>query len=334
MIVARRRRPRPPPHRRRDLRARAPARAARGRAGPPLRGGDPRPVARPGGNRAARAAGAQPGAADGLAAAAPAAPRAPRARPLPARDPAGLPVPGRAHDPGPLVRARPLRDGRLGAPRLPHGRPALGAPRGADPRDLGADERRPRRAVRDPPRADRRHAARRRPGLPARRRPRRLPSARRRDRAAQGPARGRGGGRAPSAVPLVVVGPARDPALERALRDGGRGPARLRAEAGARPPLPGGGAASSSRRATRGSACRCSRRWPAARRSSRGPTPRCARSPATRRCSSDGDLADAVRTALRGLRAALRGRARAGEAVHVGGDGPPARRAVYRELLP
>ncbi len=146
-------------------------------------------------------------------------------------------------------------------------------------------------------RADRRHPARRRPGLPARRRPRRLPSPRGRDRAAQGPARGRGGGARGRPSARRRRARARPGARARAPRRGRR-PARLRAEAGARPPLPGGGLRplSVALRGVRPAAA--SRRWPAARRSSRGPTPRCARSPATPRSSRDGDLAEPVRAAL------------------------------------
>ena len=133
--------------------------------------------------------------------------------------PLALPVPGRRHDPRPLVRARPGADG----PRRTGSSSARVVPRAARARArvldrLGAHAARPRRALRPAARADRRDAERRRPRLRARATgARRLRPLRRRD-----PARARTRSprsRPPRAVglPLVVAGPEKDAALAREL---------------------------------------------------------------------------------------------------------------------
>ncbi len=143
----RRGRARAPPHGRRDVRLEPPARArgARARRRSPHRGRDPEPRARSGRHRAAGARDAGAGAADALdaAAAAPAQPAPPSSTPS-TRFPLGSPVPGRRHDPRPLVRARAGAHGAQGPPRLPARRPAGGAARRAGPHRLRADEARPR----------------------------------------------------------------------------------------------------------------------------------------------------------------------------------------------
>ena len=171
------------------------------------------------------------------AAPAPAAAGARALRPLAA---ARAAVPGRPHRPGPLLRAGRVADGPPRDRDLPPRRAALGAPGAARLRDLAADEGRPRRAVRPPAGEGRRHAARGRSRLPARRHARRLSPVRRRGRGAQEPARRRR--RRPRARPPARR---RGPAEGRAPRRGAPPPrrrgARLRPARRARPALPGGG---------------------------------------------------------------------------------------------
>ena len=114
----RRRRARPPPHRRGDVRPQPAARAAGRRARPADRRGHPPPRARAGRRRADRAAGAVPGAADGVVAAAAAAAAAARLVALPARAAAGLPRPGGRDGARPALRARPRADGAARPVRL------------------------------------------------------------------------------------------------------------------------------------------------------------------------------------------------------------------------
>ena len=79
-------------------------------------------------------------------------------------------------------------------------------------------------------------------------------------------------------LPLVVVGPEKEPDLARELRRRG---ADLRGYVEgdrAREPLPQRRRRSSSHRGTKGSGSRCSRRWQAGRRSLRPTMPPCARS--------------------------------------------------------
>ena len=54
-----------------------------------------------------------------------------------------VPVPGGGHDPGPLLRARPVGDGHARPADLPRGRPPRRPARRAGARDLGADQARP-----------------------------------------------------------------------------------------------------------------------------------------------------------------------------------------------
>ena len=111
---------------------------------------------------------AQPGHAHGVLRPASAPPPPARAGALRARAAALVPLPGRGHDPGPLLRARPVGDGHPRPADLPRGRPPRRPSRRPCARDLGADQARPRRALWDPRAEDHRHAARRRPGLQAR----------------------------------------------------------------------------------------------------------------------------------------------------------------------
>ena len=82
-------------------------------------------------------------------------------------------------------------------------------------------------------------------------------------------------------LPLVVAGPAKDEALARELERRGARVARLRRPGRARPSSTAARPASCSRRASKASACPCSRRWPAGRPSSPCRSPHCGRSPAT-----------------------------------------------------
>ena len=222
------------------------------------------------------------------------------------------------HRPRPVVRARadlhgPRRPGDLQAHR-----PALGAPRSARDRGLGADEARPDRALRRPRGEDHRHPARSRPRLRAGRPgAARLPPLRRCDPGAQGSARRRRGGRA-----------GRDAARRR--RPGARARARPRARGSAastsaatsrRPSSPSSTAApqrSCSRAGSRASACRCWRRW-------RSGTPVVASDdPALREVAGEAavfagdDLAGAIRAGARRPRPARRRRARAREGSSAG----------------
>ena len=126
-------------------------RARRGRRAPDrCRHTTSRP--RPGGHRGDRARHREPGAADGLVAAAAARRDRRRARPHAVRAAAAVPVPRRRHDPRPLVRARHRDDGPPRPDRVPPRRAALGPPRrpGADRlRALAAGPRRALRAARE-----------------------------------------------------------------------------------------------------------------------------------------------------------------------------------------
>ena len=132
-------------------------------------------------------------------------------------------------------------------------------------------------------------------------------------------------------LPLVVVGPEKEPALARELERRGARPARLRRPSRSSRRSTGGAAgARPARRATRASACPCSRRWRAARPSSPRPSRRCGRSPATPRSTRSADeLADGGAARARRARAAPRRRARARAALLLGRDG-----AAHRRRLP
>src|SRR5207244_8335688 len=104
--------------------------------------------ARPRRDRAARPPGEEPGAPDGVLASAAAAPRPARARPLLARDSAGLSLPGRPDRAGPVVRARSIGAPAVGAARVQARRPARRAAGGTGARHLRADEGGRRRALR------------------------------------------------------------------------------------------------------------------------------------------------------------------------------------------
>ena len=151
------------------------------------------------------------------------------------------------------------------------------------------------------------HAARRRPGVHAgRRHARRLPALRRRGAGAQGPARRARRRATRSALPLVVVGPEKEPELARELRARGADVRGWCRQARARRALPRARPRSCSRRATRASGSRCSRRWRAARPSCSRTTRRCARSRATQASTATSRrrpqaLADRERYAQAGL---------------------------------
>ena len=120
----------------------------------------------PAGIEAIELAHLEPGAADGVVAAA--AARAGRRRPRPhaVRAAAPLPVPRRRHDPRPLVRAGHRDDGPPRPAGLPPHRAALGAPRRPRADRVRALAPRPRRALRAARVVDRGDAERRRPGVP------------------------------------------------------------------------------------------------------------------------------------------------------------------------
>ena len=145
-----------------------------------------------------------------------------RARAHAVRAAAPLPVPRRGDDPRPLVRARRDADGPPRPARLPARRAARGPPGGARADRLGAHEARPRRALRACARDGRRHAERRRPGLPpGRRRRARLRARRRRDPAAEEPARRPRRGARGRACRSSSSGRRRTPRLARELRERG-----------------------------------------------------------------------------------------------------------------
>ena len=170
----------------------------------PVRGADApsRPRARR--RRGGRAPGALAGAADGVVAC---RVLLRRLRPALAHFQHALPLAlSAARRSSPSTTSRSSATRRVMARRDRLDLPAGGAARGAAGRPrarrLRADEARPRRAVRRRAGEDRRHAARRRRRLrPGRRRRRRLPSLRRRDPGAEGPARrGRRGARGRAAA--------------------------------------------------------------------------------------------------------------------------------------
>src|SRR5262245_768043 len=196
----RRRRSRPAPDRRRDVHREPAERAgASRRPGAPRRGDAPT-RSRPGRDRGGRPAGAQPGRTHGHQPADRPAPPAPGARPLQLRHPAGVSRRVGRHRPRSLVRTRPGAHWPARSFLLPDD----GAPLGATSRPrvdgLGANEGRPRRALRRRRGKDRRHAECGRPGLPSEQRcarTRHVPPFRRRHPAAEGSARrGRGAGAA------------------------------------------------------------------------------------------------------------------------------------------
>ena len=258
----RRGRARPPADRRRDLRREPAARAARGRR--PASSASPRSRgtrSSSGRRRAARAAGALQELRMALVAAAAAAPAAAGARALPARAAAACPCPAVVtihdlsfeRDPAVMGRARPAR--------LPARRARA---RRGGARVLAVSERTKRDLVelygfRRSRSSSRRTASTRRSARGRRRR--RLPALRRRDTGAEEPARGRS--RRPQAVglPLVVVGPEKEPAS----RGSSSATARTCAATSRRTSSPSSIAAPPrlvlpSR--YEGSGCRCSRRWP------------------------------------------------------------------------
>ena len=258
--------------------------------------------------------------------------RAAGARALPARSAADVPVPRSRHRPRPLVRARPARHEPPRPHDLPHRRAALRPARRARVRSVGTDAQRPDRPLRHAAGEDRRHAERGRSCVHPRRRARRLPprswarSRSARTRSSPPTPHGRSGCR--SSWP----GPRRSPRSRGS--SSGAAPScaatwtgRSSQTSTAAPP------ASSFRRATKASACPCSRRWHAGRRWSR-PT-----IPPLREVGGDAavyagpaGLAEAVRRALQESEA----RSRAGlERARLFSWDETARRAVaaYREVL-
>ena len=187
-----------------------------------------------------------------------------------------------------MGRARPIH--------VPNVRAALGKKGGPGARHLRAHETRPHRALRDPRAEDRRHPARGRPDLPTERHDSGRASVRalrRRDPAAQGPADGNRGACARRRRPAARARRRREARRRRGAKRNRA--ARPRAARRARratsstrgsPRSTAAQPASSFRRATRGSGCPCSSRWPPGRRSSRAGPARCPRWPAMRRCSS------------------------------------------------
>ena len=124
----------------------------------------------------------------------------------------------------------------------------------------------------------------------------------------------------PSACRSSSSGPERDRPLARELGGRGADPARLRRAGRARRGSTAARPRSSSRRATRASACPCSRRWRAGRPSSPRTTPLSTRSPATRPSTPDDELAERDPRRPRRPRPARRRRPRARQALQLGRD--------------
>ena len=319
----RRRRPRPPAHGRRDLRREPAARAC------PRSAGDLRfaaitrhPELVPDGHRADRAPGALAGAADGLVAFRGCfAGSAPALVALPARAAARAAVPGGAHRPRPLVRARPDLHGSRRPRDLP-----LVVPRSVRRARhvLAVSERTKRDLIELYGTAageDHRHPARRRPGV----RPGRAGGCATTSSTSARSRRGRIRSPQPMRPPqvgmkLVVVGPEREPR------------ARPRARARAAPTSAATSRRPSSPSSTAAPPRSCSRRGyegfglPVARgdgvraRRSSPPDDPALREVAGRRGRLRGadDLAGAIRARARRPRPARRRRARAGAALFAG----------------
>ena len=163
----------------------------------------------------------------------------PGARTLHPRAAAVVPRPGCRDGAGSLVGTGPERLREVGPRDLQGVRPPCRAQGSARPGDLRADEARPRRALRDRRREDRRHAARTRSGIPAGRGARLVPPLRQRDRAEEAAARG-GGRSERGRPPARRRRPAEGRRPHRRARASRRGRARLRPEGRARLAVPAG----------------------------------------------------------------------------------------------